>query len=41
MKRQTQAIGVRDWYGWDFLSLQEEPLKVVDGFFSQYGAFVL
>lgn len=41
MKRQTQAIGVRDWYGWDFLSLQEEPLKVIDSFFSQYGAFVL
>lgn len=41
MKRQTQAIGVRDWYGWDFLSLQEEPLKVIDSFFSQYGSFVL
>lgn len=41
MKRQTQAIGVRDWYGMDFLSLQEEPLKVIDSFFSQYGAFVV
>lgn len=41
MKRQTQAIGVRDWYGMDFLSLQEEPLKVIDSFFSQYGTFVV
>lgn len=41
MKRQTQAIGVRDWYGWDFLSLQEEPLKVIDSFFSQWGPFIL
>ena len=41
MKRQTQVLGVRNWYGDAFVSLQEEPLKVIDGFFSQYGAFVL
>lgn len=41
MKRQTQKLGVRDWYGSDLISLQEEPLKVIDSFFSQFGAFVL
>ena len=41
MKRQTQLLGVRNWYGDAFVSLQEEPLKVIDSFFSQYGAFVL
>ena len=41
MKRQTQVLGVRNWYGDAFVSLQEEPLKVIDGFFSQFGAFVL
>lgn len=41
MKRQTQGTGVRNWYGGDILSLQEEPMKVLDGFFSQYGVFVL
>ena len=34
-------LGVRNWYGDAFVSLQEEPLKVIDGFFSQFGAFVL
>ena len=34
MKRQTQVLGVRNWYGDAFVSLQEEPLKVIDGFFS-------
>ena len=41
MKRQTQGLGIRDWYGDAFVSLQAEPLKVIDSFFSQYGAFVL
>lgn len=41
MKRQTQVLGVRNWYGDAFVSLQEEPLKVIDSFFSQFGAFVL
>lgn len=41
MKRQTQELGIRDWYGDSFVSLQAEPLKVIDSFFSQYGAFVL
>lgn len=27
MKRQTQVLGVRNWYGDAFVSLQEEPLK--------------
>lgn len=41
MKRQTQELGIRDWYGDAFVALQAEPLKVIDSFFSQYGAFVL
>lgn len=41
MKRQTQLLGVRNWYADAFISLQEEPLKVIDGFFAQYGSFVL
>ncbi len=41
MKRQTQELGIRDWYGDSFVSLQAEPMKVIDSFFSQYGAFVV
>lgn len=41
MKRQTQTTGIRFWYGDDLLSLQNELYKVLDGFFGQFGAFVL
>lgn len=41
MKRQTQTTGIRNWYGNDFLSLQEEGFKVLDGFFAQFGSFIL
>ena len=41
MKRHTQTTGVRYWFGGDLLDLQAEPLKVLDGFFSQYGNFVI
>lgn len=41
MKRQTQELGIRDWYGDALVSLQAEPMKVLDGFFAQYGPFVL
>ena len=41
MKRQVQSTGVRDWYGEDYLSLQEEPLKVLDGFFGGFGNYII
>lgn len=41
MKRQTQTTGVRYWYGGDFLSIQEEAFKILDGFFGQFGPHVL
>lgn len=41
MKRQTQTTGIRYWFGGAMLDLQAEPLKVLDGFFTQYGNFVI
>lgn len=41
MKRQTQTTGIRYWYGDDFLALQNELYKALDGFFTQYGNYVL
>lgn len=37
MKRQVQEQGIKKWSGNDLLDLQGEPLKVLDGFFSQWG----
>lgn len=41
MKRQVQLPGVKKWSGGDLLDLQNEPLKVVDEFFSQWGDCVI
>lgn len=41
MKRQTQTTGVRYWFGGDYLSIQEEAFKILDGFFGQFGPHVL
>lgn len=40
MKRHTQKTGVRKWAGEDFLELQSEALKALDGFFAEYGPCV-
>ncbi len=41
MKRHEQLTGVRKWSGNDLVELQSEALKVLDGFFSQYGDVVV
>lgn len=41
MKRHTQFTGIRNWYGGDLIDLQAEPLKILDGFFSEFGSFIL
>jgi hypothetical protein len=41
MKRQVQAEGVRQWYGDDLISLQSEPMKVLDKFFEDYGNMII
>ncbi|MDX9703947.1 MAG: hypothetical protein RBU23_13025 [Candidatus Auribacterota bacterium] len=42
MKRQVQEIGVRKWFGDDFISMQDELFAVLEGFFGRYGKqFVL
>lgn len=41
MKRHTQFTGIRNWYGGDLIDLQAEPLKVLDGFFTELGNFIL
>lgn len=33
--------GIRNWYGPDLLSLQEEPLKVLDAFFGNFGNYIV
>ncbi len=37
MKRQVQQIGVRKWFGDDFITIQDELLAVLEGFFGEYG----
>ena len=41
MKRHTQKTGVRKWAGEDFIELQGETLKALDGFFAEYGPCVV
>lgn len=41
MKRHIQEPGIRKWSGNDLLDLQGEPLKILDGFFSQWGDCVI
>ena len=41
MKRHVQLPGIRQWAAEDFLELQSEPLRAIDGFFGQYSPCVL
>jgi hypothetical protein len=41
MERQVQETGVRDWYGDDFLSIQNEVFSVLDNFFAEYGNMII
>lgn len=41
MKQHIQGAGVRQWYGDDMLELQSENLDVIQGFFEQFGPFIL
>jgi len=41
MKIQVQEIGVRKWFGSDFLTIQDELLYGLEGFFSQYGNCII
>lgn len=41
MKEHVQKPGVRQWAGEDLIELQAEPLRVVEGFFSEYGNCVI
>ena len=42
MKRQVQQIGVRKWFGDDWVTMQDELFSVLEGFFGSYGQqFVL
>lgn len=41
MKRQHAEVGVKYWDNQDFIDLQGEPLRALDGFFAQYGPCVV
>ena len=41
MKRHVQVPGIRQWAAEDFLELQSEPMKVLDGFFEEYGPCII
>ena len=41
MKQQVQEIGVRKWFGDDFINLQNELLAAIEGIVSDYGNCVL
>lgn len=41
MKRQHAEVGVKYWDNQDFIDLQSEPLRALDGFFAQYGPCVV
>lgn len=36
MKRQVQSVGVRKWFGDDWLNIQDELFSVLEGFFGSY-----
>ncbi len=41
MKEHVQKPGVRQWAGEDLIELQAEPLRALEGFFSEYGNCVI
>lgn len=41
MKRHVQHLGIRKWSGSDLIELQQETLRVLDGFLAEYGAAIL
>ena len=41
MKRHVQLPGIRLWAGEDWLEIQNETLQALDGFFGQYGMYIL
>ncbi|HLZ88580.1 MAG TPA: tail fiber protein [Puia sp.] len=41
MIKQTQLPGVRNWYGDDIVGIQTELFKVLEGFFGDYGNYVV
>ncbi len=41
MKNQVQEIGVRKWFGSDFILLQDEIIAGISGILSEYGNFIL
>ena len=41
MKRQHAEVGVKYWDNQDFIDLQGEPLRALDGFFAQYGPCIV
>lgn len=40
MKEQVQELGVRKWFGDDFINMQTELLDAITGAFAGYGCFV-
>lgn len=41
MNRQIQKTGVRQWFGDDFISLQDELYTALEGVFAPYGDFII
>ncbi len=41
MIKQVQQPGVRNWYGDDFTGIQNEVFKVLEGFFGDYGNYIV
>lgn len=41
MKRHVQQAGVRKYFGADLIDLQNEPLRVLDAFFAEYGPCII
>ena len=41
MKEHVQKTGIRQWAGEDFIDLQSEPLKAIEGFLKEYGSCII
>ena len=41
MKRQVQEVGIRPWYGDDWLSMQQELLEAQEALYAPYGSCVV
>ena len=41
MKEHVQKTGIRQWAGEDFIDLQSEPLKAIEGFYKEYGPCII